>query len=98
MLAILETHLSRSGIRTIKTKYGNNFDLYYGNGDIKDKEDSIGGVGIMVKSRIKVEFKWVKDRICMITTRIEDRGCAYAPTMPNSENKPEIREISFTKT
>ncbi len=49
----------------------------------------------MVKAGIKVEFKEVTDRICMVTTRIEDRYhtlmCAYATTLPNSEKKPEIR-------
>ncbi len=95
-LTIQETQLTGSGIRTIKTKFGNNFDLYHGDGDIKDKDGGIGGVGIMVKAGIKVEFKEVTDRICMITTRIEDINhtliCAYAPIMPNSEKKPEIRE------
>ncbi len=29
VLAIQETHLTGSGIKQTKTKYGNNFDLYY---------------------------------------------------------------------
>ncbi len=50
----------------------------------------------MVKVGIKVEFKEVMDRICMITTSIEDRYhtliCAYGRTLPNIEKKPEIRD------
>ena len=68
-LAIQETHLTGSGIKSATTANGKKFNLFYGG--IKEDEGRswIGGVGIMVREGIKAEFKEVSDRICMITTK-----------------------------
>ncbi len=50
-----------------------------------------------MKAGIKVEIKEVMYRICMITSQIYDRNhipiCVYAPTLTNSEKKPEKNQF-----
>ena len=90
--AIQETHLTGNGLIEITSKEGKSFELYYGGGNDKGE----GGVGIIVRKGIKVEFQEFTDRICAITTHLDERKLmlinAYAPTLPKSENNPEIRE------
>ena len=92
------THLKGSGVINITTNSGDKYNFYYG-GINEDKKGKInGGVGIIVRSELEADFKPVTERVCMITTCIDDRKhtiiSAYAPTF--SEKNPQIREDFYS--
>ncbi len=96
ILAVQETHLKGEGAIEIKSTTGNNYKFYYGGIDSNQKGKVNGGVGIIVNQDFKTEFKCITERICIATVSVGNRKhtiiSAYAPTLPVSESKPEVRE------
>ncbi len=96
IITLQETHLKGTGVVTIATQSGKQFNFYYGGIDENQKGKINGGVGIIISKELKAEFKPVTERICMATIKIENRKytviSAYAPTLPVSESNPNIRE------
>ena len=98
ILAIQETHLKEHGIMDISSNSGKQYKFYYSG----HKTKSVNGVGIIVNSQRKIEFEPISDRICQLTTKINDNQklnfiCAYAPTLKQSEVNPEIRENFYAQ-
>ena len=93
-LCVQETHMVGYGIEKLTTSDGKPLHLYYSG----NKEKHTNGVGILIDAYRKVDFKPVSDRICLITTKLENENrrlviiCAYAPTLEKSEKSPEKRE------
>ena len=100
ILTLQETHLKGTGVISITTNSGKQYDFYYGGIDENTKGRINGGVGIIIDKDLKAEFKPVTDRICMATIQIGKRKhtviSAYAPTLPVSENDPEVREKFYS--
>ncbi len=96
VLALQETHLKGSGVTTLTSNNGKQYDFYYGGVEETRKGKINGGVGIIISKDFKADFKPINERICMATIQINNRKhtviSAYAPTLPISENKPEVRE------
>ena len=69
--------------------------LYYSG----HKNKSINGVGIIVETKSKVNFRPISDRICMLTNKAGNNTqtsliSAYAPTLEKTKKSPDDT-ISF---
>ena len=96
-LAIQETHISGYGAMLLTSSANKSYILYY-SGHNKKSEN---GVGIILPETTKVDFKPINDRICQITTTINNNQklhiiSAYAPTLDKSEKNKDIREKFYT--
>ena len=92
-LTIQETHMKGYGAITLTSSTGKNYLLYYSGNETKSRN----GVGIMIPSTKNVDFTPINDRMCQITTKINNDQIlhiisAYAPTLESSEKNPEVRE------
>ena len=96
-LAIQETHMQGYGVMSIKSSTNKEYLLYY-SGNNKKSEN---GVGIIVPKTNNVKFTPINDRICKITTKVNNNQMlhiisAYAPTLDKSEKQPETREKFYS--
>ena len=96
-LAVQETHLKGYGVLTLRSTTNKEYLLYYSG----HKTKSENGVGIILPSTKKVTFTPINDRLCQITTKINNKQTlhiisAYAPTSEHSEKHPEVREQFYT--
>ena len=92
-LCIQETHLSGHGVTEIASSSGKKYMLY----NSGHEKQSINGVGIIVEMNKNVDFEPISDRICQITTKINNNKkltiiSAQAPTLEKSEKNPELRD------
>lgn len=100
-LLLQETHLKNQGVLELRCGDENTksrlLNLYYcGSSDNKSQH----GVGFLVDKSRKVCFKPINDRICTMTTSIDQQRnlvmiCAYAPTLTTSNRNPQIRETFY---
>ena len=98
ILAVQETHLKGHGVIELKSMSDKQYKLHYSG----HKTKSENGVGFIVERDRKVTFDPISDRICKLTTKINNSEtleiiCAYAPTLERSEAKPELREAFYTE-
>ena len=82
ILAIQETHLKGFGVIAIKSSTNKEYLLYYSGNTTKSEN----GVGIIIPKTKNVNFTPYNDRICQITTKINNTQtlniiCVYAPTL-----------------
>ena len=85
------------GVMSIKSSTNKEYLLYY-SGNNKKSEN---GVGIIVPKTKNVEFAPINDRICIITTKVNNNQMlhiisAYATTLDKSEKQPETREKFYS--
>ena len=90
--AIQETHYKGTGTEILTTSTGKKYTFYY-SGD----ENSRGGVGFIVQEGLKVEYKPLSDRTSKIDALLGDGRkltvlCTYAPTNPQCEKNPTLRD------
>ena len=98
ILAVQETHLRNHGVIELQSFSNKRYNLYYSG----NKTESERGVGFIVDSKREVKFLPISDRICKLTTKINNTDtlemiCAYAPTLANSEAKPELRDNFYAE-
>ena len=98
ILAVQETHLRNDGVIELLSFSNKRYKLYYSG----SKTESERRVGFIVDSSRKVEFLPISDRICKLTTKINNTDtleivCAYAPTLGKSEAKPELRDNFYAE-
>ena len=69
IIAVKETHLKGTGVKTIQTTDEKlKYDFFY-----TGSEDNIfHGVGIGISQDLKPQFKRISDRICMVTIKISE--------------------------
>ena len=69
IIAVQETHLKGTGVKTIQTTDEKlKYDFFY-----TGSEDNIfHGVGIGISQDLKPQFKRICDRICMVTIKISE--------------------------
>ena len=94
-MILQETHMKGNGIQTLTSTTGEKCYLYYSG----HKNKSINGVGIVVETKSKVNFRPISDRICMLTNKAGNNTqtsliSAYAPTLEKTKKSPEDT-ISF---
>ena len=97
-LAIQETHIQGYGTKILKSSTNKEYLLYYSG----SKETSENGVGIILPSHTKADFKPISDRLCQITIKLTNSQkihilSAYAPTVDKSKKKPSIREKFYSE-
>ena len=90
-MAIPETNMKNHGVHKIKSTSGKELYLYYSG----QKEQSKYGVGFNVDPKLILKFIPISDRICMLTTKIDNTHqvniiSAYAPTLETTKNSPNI--------
>ena len=92
--AIQESKLSDTDVIQIKSDRGTIYNLYTSACDNRHH-----GVGFVVHSSLNVKFNPVNNRLCYITLLDSDEKThiinAYAPTLPNSEKNPTVRETFY---
>ena len=97
ILALQETHTGGEAPEEITTSDGKNrFMIYHSSGS----EKSRAGTAIAVRKGTTVTFRAISERICLVKIKINNNHVvtlinAYAPTLPVSENKPEVRESFY---
>ena len=97
-LSIQETHLKGYGMLNLLSSKNEEYHLYYSGNPNKSEN----GVGILLKPSRNVTFTPINDRICYVTTKIDNKQTlhivsAYAPTLEKSEKNLELREDFYTK-
>ena len=75
-----------------------NYLLYYSGHETK----SINGVGIIVAANRKINFEPISDKICVITTKINNTHkliiiSVYAPTLETSEKNHDVRDNFYNE-
>ena len=98
ILAVQETHLKGDGVVELLSMSDKRYKLYYSGHKTKSED----GVGFIVERDRKVTFDPISERICKLTTKINNNDtleiiCAYAPTLERSEAKPELREAFYAE-
>ena len=98
ILAVQETHFQGTGVKELLSFNNKKYKLYYSG----NSNQSINGVGFIVHSDRKVDFEPISERICKISTKINDSITleaisAYAPTLEVSETKPEVRDAFYAE-
>ena len=98
ILAIQETHMKGYGAINLISGTNNSYILYYSG----HKTKSENGVGIIIPATKQAAFVPISDRICKITTKINNKQTlhlisAYAPTLINSEKNPDVREKFYSE-
>ena len=89
ILAVQETHIQGLSVIDITSNNNNTYKLYNCGNDKK----SIYGIGIVVHPSRTVEFDPIRERICRISTAINNGQKlnvlrVYAPTLEVSEANP----------
>ena len=89
-MLLQETHMKGHGVQTLTSTNGEKCYLYYSGHESK----SINGVGIVVETKSKVNFRHISSRICMLTNKISNSRqisliSAYAPTLERTQKSPE---------
>jgi len=97
-LAVQETHLKGKGTMILTSSSNKRYILYYSGND--DKSEN--GVGIILPLNIKATFQPINDRICKITTKVNNNQMlhivsAYAPTLKNSQKNPIVADFFYTE-
>ena len=92
-LTVQETHMKGSGMIELKSPTNETIHFFYSG----HKDKSINGVGVLVNSKYKAEFKPISDRMCMLTIKLDPsqrhRLCVistYAPTQRSTEKDPNV--------
>ena len=97
ILALQETHTGGQAPEEITTSDGKNrFMIYHSSGS----EKSRAGTAIFVRKGTSITFRAISERICQVKIKINNNQVvtlinACAPTLPVSENKPEVRESFY---
>ena len=91
LCAIQETKMSDTNVIPLKSDKGNIYNLYTSHCDNK-----YHGVGFVVSDRLNVKFNPVNNRLCYLILKSDEETTyvinAYAPTLPNSEKNPLVRD------
>ena len=65
------------------------------------KNQCFGGLGFLFDEHLHVTIKSVSDRICYLSTYINNRQyyviCVHVPTLPTSKKTPSIRQDFYDK-
>ena len=104
ILALQETHIESDQpemIETIDKK--RRYTIYYSHSSEMSANiptTTRKGVAVVVREGAKVIFKPISDRLCVLKAKINENHTiclvnAYAPTLPISEERPEIRESFY---
>ena len=98
ILAVQETNLKGQGVLDLLSFSQKKYKLYYSG----HKTMSRYGVGFVVEDNRTVTFDPISERICKLVTKINENDtleiiCAYAPTLEQSETKPEVREAFYAE-
>ena len=93
VFVIQETHMKETGVEIITSSSGKKYYFHFSG----HKTKSINGVGIITSVNSNVEFKPISDRLCQITTKINNYCkmiiiSAYAPTEESCIKTPSLRE------
>ena len=94
VLALQETHMGGDITEDIKDMAGKErYTIYHS----KEGDKSQAGTAIAVTKGTRANFRAISDRLCMLTIKTNKNYTitvinAYAPTLPVSENDPDIRE------
>ena len=96
-MCIQETHMKRYGV--IISNQVMETTAYYNQGH---KTKSINGVGIVVAANRNINFEPISDRICVITTKINNTHkliiiSVYAPTLETSEKNHDARDNFYNE-
>ena len=99
ILALQETHMTSDEPETICTIDGKKRYTLYHSFTVSDPSNShtSHGTAIAVKEGANASFTAISDRLCSLRVKIDNNYTAtiinaYAPTLPISEDKPEIRQ------
>lgn len=88
VMALQETHIKEADIIKIKSRNGNNYQIYNA-GESHDGR-CYGGVGFVFREDYYVEFQKISDRICMLTTSNERTHTAGKPGPSPVQEKPSL--------
>ena len=93
-MCIQETHMKRYGViiyhQVMETTYSGH------------KTKSINWVGIVVAANRNINFEPISDRICVITTKINNTHkliiiSVYAPTLETSKKNHDVRDNFYNE-
>ena len=95
-MGIQEHHLKGTGVIEIRSKDDKDtYELFYTGPDDKRHHR----VGIIVRKDLKVDYKEITEKICVVTIKLEKHNknlkfiSTYAPTLEVSEKDENIREF-----
>ena len=99
--SLQETHLKVENFTSHTSPKGNKFILHNSKGSTTHKNQCFGGLGFLFDEQLQVTIKTVSDRICYISTYINNRQYyvinVHAPTLPSKEKTPSIRKDLYDK-
>ena len=99
--SLLETHLKVENFTSHASPKGNKFMLCNSKPPITHKNQCFGGLGFLFDEQLQVTIKTVSDRICYLSTYINNRQYyvinIHAPTLPTNEMTPSIRQDFYDK-
>jgi exonuclease III len=97
-MAIQETHVDSDGVMEITSSNNKaKYNLYH----VGEQNNKHHGVGIITDQSISPQFQKISERTCKMTTKIDVGDnksrdlvfiSTYAPTLPNSEANPDMRD------
>ena len=94
--SLQETHLKVENFTSNTSPRGNKFILCNSKASSTHKNHCFGGLGFLVDEQLQVTIKTVSDRICYLSTFVNNRQYyvinVHAPTLPTSEKTPSIRQ------
>ena len=101
LLAVSETHIKGTGIKSLKYQTKDNnaqkYSFFWTGNDTNHHH----GVGIIADETLNPRFYRISDRICSATISTCDRRLtfisAYAPTTPACKKDPDQREEFYTQ-
>ena len=100
VISLQETHIKDQQQLTLQDQ-GKTFTLILAETGVSTKNRCTGGLGFLIDATLPVEFTRVSDRICYIKFNIKNRPHyivnTYAPTLPNSEKQPAIRQTFYNE-
>ena len=99
--SLQETHLKVENFTSHTSPKGNKFILYNSKASTTHKNQCFGGLGFLFDEQLQVTIKTVSDRICYLSTYINNKQYyvinVHAPTLPTSEKTPSIRQDFYKK-
>ena len=93
ILAVQETHLQGTGVKELLSFSNKKYNLYYSG----NSKQSINGVGFIVHSNRKVDFEPISERICKITTKINNNITLEVISAYDTFSDPGVVSVSNKK-
>ena len=99
--SLQETHLKVENFTSHTSPKVNKFMLYNSKASTTHKNQCFGGLGFLYDEQLQVTIKTVSDRICYLSTYINNRQYyainVHAPTHTTSKNTYSIRQDFYGK-